>query len=142
MSEHLDTWVKARALIAEERHWCQGATARTAAGFQRMCPMSEDVVARCLGGAMVAAAGGMDAGRAAWIALQNAAAPEIAQGFPGGWNDTHSHSEVLSLLDRGIASARASRSLPGVIESALDVPAPSIVEEQFLYPAISHNEIP
>jgi hypothetical protein len=46
---------RARALIADEQHWCRGELARDAKG-RGICPMSDSAVKRCGLGALIMAA--------------------------------------------------------------------------------------
>ena len=46
---------RARALIADEGHWCRGDLARDAKGMG-VCPMSDEAVKRCGLGALIIAA--------------------------------------------------------------------------------------
>ena len=46
---------RARALIADEEHWCRGELARDAKGVG-ICPMSDSATKRCGLGALIAAA--------------------------------------------------------------------------------------
>jgi hypothetical protein len=45
----------ARALIADEEHWCRGELARDARGMG-VCPMSDSAIKRCSLGALIMAA--------------------------------------------------------------------------------------
>jgi hypothetical protein len=136
MNDHVDIWVKARALIAEPRNWCQGAVARDATGralnrdFRSVdaAVFSQSAVSFCLAGAMGRAAGDFSQGMESCSALADMIAlPERDRAiYPGGFNDTHSHAEVLALLDRGIASARASRTLPAL----LDIPSLPVLAKE------------
>lgn len=126
MSEHLDTWIAARALIAKEETWCQGTFFRDTAGSPLVGANFDHPAIRssCLAGAMWRAAGDYDRAVEAWRALAVICQAEPSS-FPSDLNDHSTHAEVLALLDRGIAFGRASRTLPALLDNSLTSPAPA-----------------
>ncbi len=130
MTDHLDTWIKARALIAEERHWCQHHAAVSISGYS-VYPTDRAAVAFCLYGACRRAARDNPIVTADALMELAAFAPlNERASWPGRFNDTHSHAEVLALLDRAIAQGRATRSLPALIEQSIPVSvSPALAKE-------------
>lgn len=92
----------ARELLADEAHWVRGDFARNASGAS-VLSTSTDACAWCLVGAMRNKAGGKtDAYFSAFSAIFRL----LRNGHTrlSDFNDTHSHAEVLDLLDRAIAA--------------------------------------
>ena len=98
---------KARALIADERHWCRGELARDVNGIA-VCTMSDSAVKRCGLGAVMAAAHELthDFNAAHDFALQ-ALRPHYGTSTLVQVNDIRGHAAVLSLFDEVIAAENA-----------------------------------
>ena len=98
---------RARALIADERHWCRGDLARDANGLA-ICPTAADAVKRCGLGAVMAAAHELthDFNAAHDFALQ-ALRPHYGTSTLVQVNDIRGHAAVLSLFDEVIAAENA-----------------------------------
>lgn len=96
--------IKARQFIQRADCWTQHAWARDAGG-QSVDSLSDKATSFCLHGALVRAAGGFytPSREEAYILLREAAGNP--KGFPGSWNDTHTHAEILSAFDRAIEAA-------------------------------------
>lgn len=105
MTDTLDILRGAYRLIERPEHWCQGEYARTSGG-RHVSIMDEDACAFCLTGALVRAAGGIKASRAASDTVLQVLG-DHRSGIPR-YNDTHSHLDVLRLLSRAIALEEAS----------------------------------
>lgn len=97
----LDILIDARALIPVEEQWCQGT--------YRQLGYRGRVLRRCVLGACI------DSGAAFWPAYTInstidgrvlAALGPFMQHNPAGYNDTHTHAEVIWALDRAIARER------------------------------------
>jgi hypothetical protein len=97
----------ARALIADERHWCRGDLARDANDVA-VCPTAADAVKRCGLGAVMAAAYHLthDFNAAQDFALQ-ALRPHYGTSTLVQVNDIRGHAAVLSLFDEVIAAENA-----------------------------------
>ena len=95
---------RARALIADERHWCRGELARDANG-DGVGPTSASAVRRCALGAVVAAAHELthDLGVAHDFAFK-ALRPQYGTATLVRVNDMRGHAAVLSLFDEVIAA--------------------------------------
>ena len=97
---------KARALIADQQHWCRGELARNANG-EGVCPTSASAVKRCALGAVIAAAhefaGDLDAAHD--LALK-ALRPKCGTATLVRVNDIRGHAAVLALFDEVIAEQR------------------------------------
>ena len=94
---------RARMLIADERHWCRGAFARSWANIP-MWPHSFFARRFCAVGALKRAAGELLLPtQNAYLALEAQAGRRVE-----GWNDepTRTHSEVLALFDAAIHGLR------------------------------------
>jgi hypothetical protein len=104
---------RARALIANERHWCPGTFARDGRGFP-VNPMDNSAEQRCALGALVAAAHELTADPD--LAHQLAASamrPVVGATSLTHINDTEGHAAVLELLDRAIATRQPNLRRPG-----------------------------
>jgi len=95
---------RARALIADEEHWCRCELARDARGIG-VCPTSDIAVKRCGLGALVAAAYEItgDQLTAHDLAIR-ATQPLYGTATLVNINDTKGHSVVLALFDEVIAA--------------------------------------
>src|SRR5262245_21807862 len=95
---------RARALIADERHWCRGELARDVNG-EGVCPTSASAVRRCALGAVVAAAHELthDLGVAHGFAFK-ALRPQYGTATLVRVNDMRGHAAVLALFDEVIAA--------------------------------------
>lgn len=97
---------QARALIADEQHWCRGDLARDVNG-EGVCPTSANAVKRCALGAVIAAAyeltHDLDAAHA--FALK-ALRPQWGTSTLVRVNDMRGHAAVLALFDEVIAGQR------------------------------------
>lgn len=85
--------IAARKLIEKEENWCQGYSKRAA---------SNGGYAYCAAGAISSATAPSYAGN---TAAYNHIWPYNSGGVLSGFNDTHTHAEVLALFDRAIAAA-------------------------------------
>lgn len=109
MSETVHVLVKARDLIAEPTRWTKRAEALSAHGAL-VSPRSPLAVCWCLRGAVERAAMGTDAASdddLSWRYWQRAIGHvgDLTDGRPARFNDLHTHSEVLDVLDAAIAKA-------------------------------------
>ena len=95
---------QARALIADERHWCRGELARDGTGAL-VHPTDGSAERRCALGALIAAAYQMtnDYGRAHDLAI-SAVRPHHGCATLVTVNDVRGHSAVMALLDEAIAA--------------------------------------
>jgi hypothetical protein len=95
---------RARALIADERHWCPGDLARDAMGFP-VSPTDGSAQQRCALGALVAAAHELtsDPDRAHYLAT-TAMRPLVGATALTHINDAEGHAAVLDLFDLAIAA--------------------------------------
>lgn len=93
-----EIFTKVRALLAEPDHWIRGTYARDLNG-ESIYPESARATCWCLSGAVRRVT--LDE-YAAWTVLDrlDSQAGQDSTAF----NDTHSHREVLDLIDRTIAS--------------------------------------
>ena len=103
---------RARALIADERHWCPGDLARDARGFP-VSPIDEGAVQRCALGALVAAAHDLtgdpvSARRLATTAMR----PLIGATSLTHINDAEGHAVVLYLFDLAIGGSESRADWP------------------------------
>jgi hypothetical protein len=96
---------QARALIAEESHWCRGDLARDANGVG-VCPTSDSAKKRCGLGALIMAAYQItnDRRQAHDLAIQ-AMRPLHGSATLVNVNDVRGHAAVLALFDEVIAAA-------------------------------------
>jgi hypothetical protein len=95
---------RARALIADEEHWCRRELARDAKG-RGVCPMSDSATKRCGLGALIAAGyeiTGDD--RAAHDLAIRAMQPLYGTATLVRVNDLRGHVAVLALFDEVIAA--------------------------------------
>jgi hypothetical protein len=96
--------VKARALIADESHWCRCELARDANGMG-VCPMSDGAVKRCGLGALIMAAYQITTDRREAIGLAiKAMRPLHGSATLVNVNDVRGHAAVLALFDEVIAA--------------------------------------
>ena len=96
---------QARALIADESHWCRGELARDMNGVG-VCPTSDRAMKRCGLGAVIAAAYQLtnDFRAAHDLAIQ-AMRPLYGSATLVHVNDMRGHAAVLALFDEVIAAA-------------------------------------
>ena len=95
---------RARALIADEQHWCRGELARDPKG-RGVCPMSESAVKRCGLGALIMAAYQITNDRPAAHDLAiKAMRPLRGSATLVNVNDERGHAAVLALFDEVIAA--------------------------------------
>jgi hypothetical protein len=95
---------RARALIADERHWCPGDLARDARGLP-VSPTDGSAVQRCALGALVAAAHELTSDPALARRLAaTAMRPLVGATALTHINDAAGHATVLELLDLAIAA--------------------------------------
>jgi hypothetical protein len=102
---------RARALIADEQHWCRGELARDIGG-DGVCPTSAGAVKRCALGAVIAAAHEFthdldSANDFAFKALR----PQYGTATLVRVNDMRGHAAVLSLFDKVIAAENGQMHL-------------------------------
>ena len=95
---------RARALIADEEHWCRNELARDARGMG-VCPLSDSAVKWCGLGAVIAAAYQLThdfdtANRLGHEALR----PRYGAATVIYVNDTIGHAAVLAMFDEVIAA--------------------------------------
>jgi hypothetical protein len=95
---------QARALIAEESHWCRGDLARDANGVG-VCPTSDSATKRCGLGALIMAAYRItnDRRHAHDLAIK-AMRPLHGSATLVNVNDARGHAAVLALFDEVIAA--------------------------------------
>jgi hypothetical protein len=95
---------QARALIADESHWCRGELARDVNGVG-VCPTSDMAIKRCGLGALIAAAHQIipDHRRAYDLAIK-AMRPLHGSATLVNVNDLRGHAAVLALFDEVIAA--------------------------------------
>jgi hypothetical protein len=95
---------QARALIAEESHWCRGELARAVNGMG-ICPMSDTAVKRYGLGALIMAAYQItnDRREAHDLAIK-AMRPLHGSATLVNVNDVRGHAAVLALFDEVIAA--------------------------------------
>ena len=98
---------RARALIADQRHWCRGDLARDVNGVA-VCPTAADAVKRCGLGAVMAAAYDLthDSNAARDFAFR-ALRPCYGTTTLVQINDLRGHAAVLALFDEVIAAENA-----------------------------------
>lgn len=94
--------IAARAVIADPKNWTKGSFAKDANGHKRYAIAPEAVCWCALGAVMRVGANDVLFGAACYW-LDGAAGT-----WMGGYNDAHTHAEVLEVFDRAIASAEAS----------------------------------
>ena len=96
---------RARALVADERHWCRGQLADNARG-QVVLPISANAVRRCGLGAVIAAAFQLTQDYdAAYVLAQNALRPYCGLSTLVHVNDERGHAAVIALFDEVIFSS-------------------------------------
>jgi hypothetical protein len=96
--------VRARALIADEQHWCRGELALDANGMG-VCPMSDEAEKRCGLGALIMAAYQITTDRREAINLAiKAMRPLHGSATLMHVNDSRGHAAVLGLFDEVIAA--------------------------------------
>ena len=101
----LDSFVGARALIADPSHWQRGCARYPIALTQRYCLLQA-----------VAEAAGMNPDLDSLVdvpgyrLLENLVKEKEGQDYNGvgGYNDSHDHADVMALLDEAIASITAT----------------------------------
>jgi hypothetical protein len=95
---------RARALIADEQHWCRGELARAMNGDE-VCPTAASAVKRCALGAVIAAAYELthDFDAAHDFAFK-AMLPRYGSATLIRVNDMRGHAAVLALIDEVIAA--------------------------------------
>jgi hypothetical protein len=95
---------RARALIADEQHWCRGELARDVNG-EEVCPTSASAVKWCALGAVTAAAHELthDLDAALDFAFK-ALCPQYGTATLVRINDMRGHAAVLALFDDVIAA--------------------------------------
>jgi hypothetical protein len=95
---------RARALIADQQHWCRGELARDAKG-RGICPMSDSAMKRCgLGALLMAACEITRDHRAAYDLAIRAMRPLHGTATLVKVNDLRGHAAVLALFDEVIAA--------------------------------------
>jgi hypothetical protein len=95
---------RARALIADEQHWCRGHLAQGASGLS-IFPTSTRAVKRCALGAVIAAAYQLTHDfDAAYELAHNAMRPQYGTATLVHVNDMRGHAAVLALFDEVIAA--------------------------------------
>jgi hypothetical protein len=95
---------RARALIADEQHWCRGELARDGKG-RGVCPMSESATKRCgLGALMTASYEITRYHRAAYDLAIRATQPLYGTATLVKVNDLEGHAAVLALFDEVIVA--------------------------------------
>lgn len=107
MTTALEILTAARELITDPAHWTQEVYAKNAKGRQ-VSPLSRSAVCFCSVGALdriVSRRSKSDWGVEAFNALVNELVKKGHQGI-AGFNDTHTHAEVLALFDAAIAAER------------------------------------
>lgn len=98
----LQNLIDGRALIANEANWIQGTNARDAEG-NRVDSISEAAVCYCSAGALMAVTPyTVPAAMKLWDAIKAITGEAIG---PVGYNDTHTHAEVLAVWDKAIELA-------------------------------------
>lgn len=95
----LEVLTAARALIAEPEHWCRGTYARDKAGV-KVSPRSPDAVSFCLTEAIYRLSRPDYRLRGEIFQILSRITSDSAI---AGWQDTHTHAEVIGLLDQAIA---------------------------------------
>ena len=95
---------RARALIANEEHWCRGDLARDANGVG-VCPTSDSATKRCGLGALIMAAYRItNDRRAAHDLAIKAMRPLRGSATLVNVNDVRGHAAVLAMFDEVIAA--------------------------------------
>ena len=95
----LEVLREARELIAVPERWTQGGLARDAQGKQAPGVYNRDAASWCAEGAICKTAGTFPVARAAFAAVRETlAGAELCE-----FNDSHTHPEVVSLIDSTIA---------------------------------------
>jgi hypothetical protein len=113
MTSTVEVLQKARALIEKRRNWTQGAWARTRWLRFYVVPEARNAYAFCASGAIRRCAGeGTRLESRAWRALYTAIDMSVI-----GFNDTHTHAEVLDAFDRAIELAKSSTATESLSNS-------------------------
>jgi hypothetical protein len=95
---------RARALIADEQHWCRGELARDAK-CRGICPLSDSATKRCGLGALITAAYEITSGHpSAYDLAIRAMQPLYGTATLVKVNDIRGHAAVLALFDEVIAA--------------------------------------
>ncbi len=115
--------VAARALIADEANWGQGAAIRNKNGRHAYCSIGAICVAS--GADYVTGYCNIDTMSAMHRAIDGLAAA-LPHDAITDFNDTHTHAEVLAAFDRAIASLAKPTDI-GIFTSMLSTP---LVEHQ------------
>lgn len=100
----LEALEQARKLISERKHWTQRTYARTAYGRPLDNPRDWRACKWCLDGALIKVTNETGPYNAIWDILNRLTGPYVT---PIGYNDAHTHAEVIALLDRAIEAERA-----------------------------------
>jgi hypothetical protein len=96
---------QARALIADEGHWCRGELARDVKGMG-VCPMSDRAAKRCGLGALISAAYQITNDyRGAHDLAIKAMRPLHGSATLVNVNDVRGHAAAIALFDEVIAAA-------------------------------------
>lgn len=100
---------RARALIADERHWCPGDLARDRKGLS-VSPTARDAAQRCALGALVAAAYEITGNRRqAHDVAMSAMRPFVGATQLTYINDAGGHAAALTLFDSAIAGIQGAQ---------------------------------
>ena len=95
---------RARALIADERHWCRGHLAQSASGLS-VSPISASAVKRCALGAVITAAYQLTRNfNVAYDLAHKVLRPHYGTATLVHVNDMRGHAAVLALFDEVIAA--------------------------------------
>lgn len=98
---------RARALIADERHWCTGDLARDSMGYT-VSPTDRAAEQRCALGALVAAAYEVTGNpRQAYDLAMTAMRPFVGATQLAYINDAEGHRAALMLFDIAIAATQS-----------------------------------
>lgn len=100
MPSPLTTLRLARALIADEKRWCRGVSARDKHG-QHVSALAQEACRWCASGALVAVnKDDLEPASKALDELEHVISAEIRHGLDlPMFNDTRTHAEVLALFD-------------------------------------------
>lgn len=101
----------ARELLADARHWIQGADAFDASGTELVNGYEDGATCWCLVGALEKVSGRTMATyhEPAYRIIDDLIDPDMG-GDPREWNDApeRTHSDILALLDKAISTAEAA----------------------------------